>query len=251
MKVKALVSLLALAAAGSSFAAPVVTATGSELFFWAFDTAQTKMYILDTGLLSSTAKDGSINLSKDLTTDANWNSFVSSVGVDNINWVFEGFSTASGANKFLLGTVGSGTTVTPGAGAGNSNGAQGQINTNLNAALSNTGISAGTSEIVLAGTGAFLPMTPSNASFLGDGSIVLNMVNAIGAQNVSLFNSAVSSTSNAGKVNLSLLAPVAGLTTGGLLTVAAVTPSVPEPSSYALALTALAGIGFIARRRTK
>jgi hypothetical protein len=31
----------------------------------------------------------------------------------------------------------------------------------------------------------------------------------------------------------------------------AVTPSVPEPSSYALALVALAGIGFVARRKAK
>ncbi|MGC4061272.1 MAG: hypothetical protein QM749_10680 [Aquabacterium sp.] len=258
MKVKALVSLLALAGAvGAANAAVNTTLNNSELFFTAYDTAnQTKSYTFDTGVNVASLIDGSINYSVNLGSDNNWNSFVSAVGgLSNVGWYVEAVQNQPGVNsKFVYATLGAGAAV----GTLGTNTAFNSAANPLITAISNTTVSAGNSEIDAAGTAAYLGNSAAAGQTFDQFSPagVGQLSNVVGTTGVSFFGVANSNTTKpTSKVTLfSTPTPVAGFTSGGLLTIAAVpvvTPSVPEPSSCALALTALAGIGFIARRRAK
>jgi hypothetical protein len=255
MKVKAIVSLLALAAAGSSFAA-INTAQGtSEVFFMAYDKVnQTQSFVFDTGLSATSLIDGTINGSFNIGADANWASFVSAVGgLSNIGWAVEAVQNSSTVpNKFVYATIGAGATAGPAGTNQSFNGSFGSFYT----AVGNTTISAGQSEVDAAGTAAYLGNSAAAAKAF-DGFAAANVssfTNAVGTTGVVFFGEALSSfTKSLNKATL-LATPtaVAGFAAGTLtIGTPVITPSVPEPSSYALALVALAGMGFVARRRAK
>ena len=256
MKFKAIVSLLALAAAGSSFAAINTTQGNAEVFFMAYDkTNQTQDFVFDTGLSAASLIDGTINGTFNIGADANWSSFVSAVGgLSNIGWAVEAVQVAATANnKFIYATLGAGAS----AAASGSNSAFNLAFTPFNTAISNTTVLAGQSEVDAAGTAPYLANSAA-ASKAFDGfapASVISFTNAVGTTGVSFFGVANSNPAKTlNKVTLfSTPTALAGFTTNGTLTIGTpvITPSVPEPSSYALALVALAGIGFVARRRAK
>jgi hypothetical protein len=251
MKVKALVSLLALAGAfGAANAAVNTTLGNAELFFTAYDTVnQTKSFTFDTGVNVSALIDGSINYSANIGADANWASFVSAVGgLSNIGWYVEAVQNQAGINtKFVYATLGAGAAI----GTLGTNTAFNSAVNPLVTALANTTVSAGTSEIDAAGTAAYL----GNATAAGQTfdqftpASVSQLSNAVGTTGVSFFGVANSNTTKAASKVTLFATPTAtaSFTSNGQLTIAAV----PEPSSFAMALTALAGVGFVARRRVK
>jgi hypothetical protein len=251
MKVKALVSLLALAGAfGAANAAINTTLGNAEIFFTAYDTVnQTKSFTFNTGVNVSALIDGSINYSANIGADANWSSFVSAVGgLSNIGWYVEAVQNQAGINtKFVYATLGAGASV----GTLGTNTAFNSAANPLITAISNTTISAGGSEIDAAGTAAYLGSSAAAGQtfdqFTPAG--VSQLTNAIGTTGVGFFGVANSNTAKpVPKVTLfATPTATASFTSNGQLTIAAV----PEPSSFALALTALVGVGFVARRRAK
>jgi len=257
MKVKALVSLLALAGAISSANAAVnVTLGNAEIFVAAYDNAETKSFLFDTGINAASLIDGTINQSFNLSNDANWTSFVSSVGgINNINWTVGAIQAKNGINtKWIYSTLGAGSTT--GAAINGSESTNTAFNGALNPLITlvsqSANVVAGTSEIDANGTQPYFGSAFNGFNPAG----VASTFNKVNVGDVSFFGAANSNTSK-GVPDLSILtAPttVANLSTASgsaILTLKTPTPAVPEPSSAVLALTALAGMGVLARRRAK
>lgn len=253
MKVKALVSLLALAGAVSAANAGVnVTLGNAEIFLTAYDTAETKSFLFDTGVNAASLINGTINQSFNLSNDANWTSFVSSVGgIANVNWMVGAIQSKTGINtKWVYETLGVGAAASD----------VGLTNTEVNAALnpeitlisSSASVISGTSEVDANGTAAYFGSAFDGFYPVG----VSSTYNKLNVGNVAFFGAANSNTSKGVNSPTILATPttVANFSTlsgSAILTLStpAVTPSVPEPESFGLALVGLAAMGFVARRR--
>lgn len=258
MKFTKIAAVVALAAAGVAHAAVNTTLGNAEIFLSAYDDAHTNSFIFDTGLNVSSLIDGSINASFNLGADATWSTFVSKVGgIANINWNVTAIQNKTGQNtKFIYATMNQSSTI-------GTLGTNSAMNTRMNpeiTALTNVaaGVSlpslTGPSSIEAAGTAGYIG---ENFDTLATVAGVTSITNKLDVGNVSFIGLANSNTSlNSGKVTLfatpTALANFSTASGSAVLTIGTpVTPAVPEPTTSALALAALAGMGFVARRRAK
>jgi len=248
MKLTKIAAVVALAAAGSAHAWVNTALNSSEIYLAAYDTADTHSFLYDTGLNVSSLIGGTINANINISADANWSNFVSTVGgLANVNWSVEAIQFQNGKNtKFIYSTLGAGASV----GTAGTNVAFNGPLTSMNNALSASSATTGTSEIAAAGTASYFGHAYDNWNVDG----VAQLSNAYGVSGVSFFGAANSDTTK-GTLKNTIFAtptPVASFSTvsgNSVLTIA--TPAVPEPTTGALTLAALAGIGFVARRRAK
>ena len=255
MKLTKIAAVMALAAAGVANAAVNTTVGNAEIFLSAYDDAHTFSYIYDTGLNVSSLINGSINASINIGADANWATFVSKVGgFGNINWGVSAIQNLPGKNtKFIYSTVHAGDTI----GALQVNGAfNARLNpeitalTNVTAGVSMPGSSVASS-IEAVGTPGYIGEnfdTLRNVVTSGDAFGLTNKLDTGDHSFIGVANS--STTSNVAKVTLfPTSAAVASFNTTSGSAVLTIT-AVPEPTTNALALAALAGFGFVARRRS-
>lgn len=258
MKFTKIAAVVALVAAGSANAAVSTTLGNAEIFLNAYDDAKTLSYIYDTGVNVSSLINNTISYSLNLGADANWATFVSKVGgIANINWNVSAIQNQAGtATKFIYSTINQSQSV----GALALNGA---FNTRVNpeiTALTNVAAGAllgsltGPSSIEAAGTAGYIGDNFDNLNIVG----VNQITNKLNVGNVSFVGVANSTTtSNIKPVKLfatpTAMASFSTASGSAVLSIGtpAVTPAVPEPTTSALALAALAGIGFVARRRAK
>lgn len=253
MKLTKIAAVMALAAAGVANAAVNTTLGNAEIFLSAYDDAHSFSYIYDTGLNVSSLIDGSINASINIGADANWATFVSKVGgVANINWGVSAVQNAAGKNnKFIYSTLNSADTI--GTLAANS-----FMNTRLNPEI--TALTNVTAGVSLPGSSVASSIEAAGtAGYIGENFDVLNTVvagvdrltNKLDTGDHSFIGVANSNTSsNVAKVTLfPTSAAVASFNTTSGSAVLTIT-AVPEPTTNALALAALAGFGFVARRRS-
>lgn len=247
MKVKAIVSLLALAVAGVAHAGVNTSLNNSEIYLAVYDTAATKSFLFNTGVNASSLINGSINVSFDFGSDATWNSFVSSVGgIDNLNWGVQAIQFQNGVNtKYIYSTLGAGAAVGP----LGTNGAFNSQLTNMNNALQNAQVTAGTSEVAAVGTATYFGDIYDG--YLADG--VVSTSNKLNVGDVAFFGVANSNTAKPTFKNTLLATPTvfANFNTQSGHAVLTIGQPVPEPTGYALFLAGLAGVGFVARRRAK
>lgn len=255
MKLTKIAAVMALAAAGVANAAVNTTVGNAEIFLSAYDDAHTFSYIYDTGLNVSSLINGSINASINIGADANWATFVSKVGgVANINWGVSAIQNGPGKNvKFLYSTMNQSAVI--GTLQANSY-MNARLNpeitalTNVTAGVSMPGSSVASS-IEAAGTAGYIGDNFDTLRMVvtgGEGFGLTNKLDAGSASFIGVANS--NTTSNVAKVTLfSTPAALANFSTtsgSAVLTISAV----PEPTTNALALAALAGFGFVARRRS-
>jgi len=243
------IALAAVAALGFNAAQAGVNTSlnNAEIFFVAYDiTNGTKSFNFDTGVNVSKLIDGSINYTTSFANDANWTSFVSSVGASNVAWYVQALQFQNGKNtKFSYATLGAGQAVTtPG-----TNLAFNADVTNLNNALQAWQVGAGQSEVAAGGTPNYMGVYDQFKSLS-----ITQLSNTIGTTNVSFFGAANSDTTkNTLKETIfAVPAAVASLSANGTLTIATPTPvtsNVPEPTTTGLALAGLLVAGAVARRR--
>jgi len=249
MKLKHIaLAVLAATGFGAAHASVSTTQTNAELFFYAYSADQSKFFLLDTGVASTSLSGGTINYSYDLSADANWTSFVSAVGAANISWYVEAASSASSTTanpnaKFVYATLG--LNQTPAAIPGKNP----SFNTaNLTNALSlATTVTTGTSFTGTNTDAGYLASTLDGLAVNG----VTSFSNLLGTTGVSFFGAAASNASSTARITQFATPAALASATTGLLTIAApaVVPSVPEPESYGLALVGLLLAGAVARRR--
>jgi MYXO-CTERM domain-containing protein len=249
MKLKHIALAVLAATSFSAAHAAIETSLGNaQVFFVAYDiTSGSKSFNYNTGVNVSSLIDGSISVNTSFAADANWASFVSSVGASNIAWYVQAIQNQTGVNtKFTYATLGAGQVL---GSAGTNTAFNANVNNEINA-LSQTTVNAGQSEIAVGSAPNYLGTYDSFTS-LG----VNFLSNNVGTQGVTFFGVANSSTSKGTGRETLFATPtaVAGLTAAGTLTIGApvvvVVPSVPEPESYGLALVGLLLAGAVARRR--
>lgn len=269
MKVKVIVSMLALAAAGSSFAANVVRTTGTAtsdagLVLAVTNTATNQSYDLDLSTTFNTFNGNIANAAYTnawTVSDTNWTNFIAGVSQSNLVWtVYSGNNKgpiSTPGNKALLTTINTALTtadITSGASGG------------LGAVVGNTDFVAADINAKAGSSLSFIATKNVDDSFFGDGtagksgytfnnniSPTFLAYNAIGATSAFEYITTtgkgktvnpLAATTFANSFTFNIGANgVASLTYGG------VTPSVPEPSSYALSMVALVAMGAVARRR--
>jgi len=238
MKIKHIA--LAVLAATSFGAAHAAVDTGigtAQVFFLAHDMAGTNSYLFNTGLSFNALASNSITYtSSAIGADANWASFVSTLGgLSNVVWAVEALQFGNGTNGQFYGTLASGLNgVTTNIANSALKSTFGSINTPLTNAADPSEVAANGSAQYLGGKDGFLTMGVSSFS------------NVVGATGVKFFGAGLSSTVASAKT-LVLTSPTetASFSSNGTLTISAV----PEPESYGLALVGLVLAGAVARRR--
>ena len=251
MKVKAIVTALALVAAGAANAA----ISTPDLVFVAYDDAGNASFELDTGIKAASLSNGTaLNLSLNISSNTNWSSFLTDAGAGaQIDWYLAGL-TGSGTNYGVYVTNGTQATSVATSNSQTLNAdidtAGGVLfNTLLAAAATptksgvDTSSSAGYmgSNIATMLNGTYTEIDDIH-SILGDTGVSLLGFQEVGGKNPAANGKLVS--------GVTAIAGFAANASGAdVLTIA--TPAVPEPSSYGMALVALAGIGFMARRRAQ
>ena len=250
MKIKAIVSMIALAAAASASQAAVVdTITQQDVFLSVYDQANKASYLYDTGLNATTifAAGSTVNFNFNVSSDVKFASFLSTVGAGaDLSWTVAAISFQNGKDtkRWWTTTTDSATPV-PAANV-NFNAAVNPQHTALTNTTVNGPENAGPSEVAAFGTANYfgsnfdagnLIGTTGTFNTVGVKQSIFRIANSNTSSNVALFtvaNTGVTAQFNqvGGAYNLSISA-------------------VPEPESYALALLGLAAIGVIARRRTK
>lgn len=257
MKFKALVSAVALAAAGVAHADINISASNgpAEAFVTVFNSKAS--ITIDLGLDQDTfATNLASPLSFNLSSNANWASFISaSAGGTALLWsvqsldgdINNGWTTARVGLESKAGTT---------TGGARQNGNLDSNFADLTALFINNVntdgvIATNASTVAVAGTNQYWGPFDGANSALG----FVKTSNVINSTAVSLFQfqDKVSDPFNAvANYDWSKSTDTVTLNSNYVLTFqgAAVTPSVPEPESYGLALVALAAIGFVARRRS-
>jgi hypothetical protein len=254
MKFKALISAVALAAAGVAHAdIGTYSSQGAVESFVTVFNANASITI-DLGLDQSAFKANLASpLSYDLSANSQWSTFVSKAGTAPLYWSVQsvdldnndGFYTARIGQEALAGTTTGGMRVNNNL---DSNYADlsnfiGNVNSDGTVANNNT-------TVALAGTPQYWNMDGANSA-----TGFTKNSNLIGSAAVSLFEfqDNINDPYNpSAKYTWSQSVDTVTLNNNYVLTFQgqAVTPAVPEPSTYGLALVALAAIGFVARRRS-
>jgi len=273
MKFKALVSIVALAAAGAANAkvqSPVETTSGGEMSFTVFSATAQASFIYDTGISLTAFRAGAVaatgaspyTLNVNLTGNTEFQSFLSlvaSTGATDVGFsFFGGDNSGNPANARTMissvGTSGDATLVTN----GNMVDSMNFINNNylstinidprfVGAANANA---SGTFVKGSGGNGYFLEVLgtdfqskfqPTDGTLNGDAIGVYDFVRSStssGGDAIEVKLGTASLSSTAGQYKFSFSTPV--------------TPAVPEPESYALLFVGLGLIGAtVARRRAK
>ncbi|MEY4765324.1 MAG: hypothetical protein RI907_1997 [Pseudomonadota bacterium] len=260
MQVKNIIAVAATLVATSSFAANINVTGGAGFYLVVTDTVNNTSYDLD---LNSTYANFIAGNSATTTTaaswavnDANWTSFYNAGNSANYVWsVFAsktGSSTTANANH-LLTTVNVDTNVSDIAGRGASQ---------VGATASNLSLVAADINTKSQGAASFVGVKGADIAFVGDVGMRMNWklnntispdflsYNAIGASSAFLD---ITNTGGKGTANVFTTSTFQGQFSfnGSTLSFAApvVTPSVPEPETYGLALVGVLVAGAVARRR--
>jgi hypothetical protein len=265
MNFKHIAAAAALLATGSSFAANIAmngataaTAVGSGLVFFVTDTANSKSYDLDLGV--SFAGALAANTSVSVAGDANWTSFYDANRASDFVWsVVAGKSTGpvatAGANT-LLTTVNAGfnTSLITTAGAANIATIVGNLDKTI---FDINGKAAATSA-------SFVATKTTDIAYFGEANTVsfsnYNLSNQVVSTGFLTYNNIgttasflkLANTGGRGAANVYTIAGTYSASFDGStvsLNTVAVTPAVPEPESYGLALVGLLLAGVVARRR--
>lgn len=255
MKFKALVSAAILAAAGAAHAdINTSVANGpAEAFVTVFNSKAS--ITIDLGMdqdLFGSNLASPVNFN--LAADANWNNFLAaSAGGTSLLWSVQsldldnnnGWTTARIGQEALAGTTTGGARLN-----GNLESNYADLALFINAVNTDGIITKNASTVALNGTSQYWTLDGANSAT----GFVKNS-NVINSAAVSLFQfqDKVSDPFNAAaKYDWAKSTDSVTLNSNYVLSFqgAAVTPSVPEPEGYGLALVGLAAIGFVARRRS-
>lgn len=260
MKFKALVSAVALVAAGVAHAdINTSVANGpAEAFVTVFNSKAS--ITIDLGLDQDLFATNMASTSFNLAADAKWASFISaSAGGTSLLWSVQsvdadnnnGWTTARVGQEALAATTTGGARLN-----GNLDSNYADLINNFINNVNNDGIIAtNATNVALAGTAQYWGPFDGANSALG----FVKTSNLVNSAAVSLFQfqDKVSDPFNAvAKYDWSKSGDSVTLNSNYVLTFQGttvtppITPSVPEPESYGLALVALAAIGFVARRRS-
>jgi hypothetical protein len=253
LKTKLLVGAVALAGAGSAFANTNIAYGGSgdgSLFLNVVDTTAGTSYVLDLSATNATNHvkefNGSLSQTFDLTTDANWTTFKSSMiaATDSVQYNVVGDITLFGQNQFTF-TSSSPTGTTAGAVGSSSNQMlkNNAMDTFINAVNGSTTTS--TSSLFVANSG---PNANSNAYFgtaFQTASGLPSTIDNAGTA-MSFYNLGLNGTSTLNKAKVTTYAGTWNLTNLSALTYSV--SAVPLPMPLTLLLSGLALMGIIARR---
>jgi hypothetical protein len=241
-KLKALVAALALGAAGSAFANTSLSPTGT-IVADVNDGVTGDSFVFDTGLTTSSF-NGNGSYSFNLSSDANYQAFLSAVGANASGMQYDviGVSKA-GANAAIGDKV-----LTTASGIGAS-----ILNSKVAGALAVGGtyyssVNAWSSPTL---TSAFVNTSGDAASFgpfdaNWQAQLALNDVATVGT--AMSFYSATMNNTRSGNATLATFAGTWNLVGNTLTYAAEVGPAVPVPASWGLLLSGLALMGVIARR---
>lgn len=252
MQVKAIVSMIALAAAATvSHAAVQTTITQQDVFLAVYDTANKASYLYDTGLNATDVLLGNSNYSFNISSDANFASFLNTVGAGaELNWALGAYSSKAGKDTKFWFTTTTGSTTPVAAVNGTFNQGVAVQLTALTNTTVNSVVNPANSEVDAFGTAAYFGSNFDDGSKIG----TTGVFNKVGSTEQAIFRIANSNTSSNVALSTVALAPttVSFNQAGGTYTFAInAAAAVPEPESYALALIGLTAVGFIARRRAK
>jgi len=252
MKFKALVSAVALAAAGVAHAdiGTSVSAGPVEAFVTVFNANAS--ITIDLGLDQSTFKSAIASpITYNLAANSQWTTFLSKAGSAPLLWSVQsvdldnndGFTTARIGQESKAGTTTGGARLN-----GNLDSNYADLSANFINNVNTDGVIANNATTVaLAGTSQYWNLDGANSA-----TGFTKTSNTVGAGTVSLFEfqDKVSDPFNASaKYDFSKSVNNVTLGSNYVLSFQA-TPAVPEPASFGLALVGLAAIGFMARRRS-
>lgn len=241
-KVKALVSMLALAGAGSAFAQVNASGTTGELILNVYDSTKNAFYTFDTGLNAANFNGATGNYSFSLSSDANFTSFLSAAGSDALVYDVVGAKKTGAVGETFFATA----TSAPASAAANSK---------LNNALGNLGgFEGGVALEASSVQGSVFVATPN----FGDDLSTEQWSQNLGIQDFGAVGTALSFytdvlttgslTSNSTKTTLTALAGTWNFV-NGTLTYTTATQAVPVPASWGLLLSGLVLMGVVSRRK--
>lgn len=270
MKIKTLVAAMAIVIGAPAFAAIATPGTGNgELFLVVQDSVAKVSYTLDLGLRMDTvaacelgAGPACLKYTFDVAADANWQTFAGVASLSIATWaVMAGDSTGAlqaGTHRVLTtvrtadtSKIASMTNSQLSNGIGSTQGGQ------FFGAINATGTHTPNTDYTVNGSSVNYENVGSGLAYFGkasgltptlNGNAPFNVTNAIGDAELPLYMLSRSGSATGGKITVNALNQpnndFYASFNGQNLVVA-----VPEPSTYALMLSGLLAVGFIARRR--
>ena len=253
------VGLLALAAAGSAFANTTIadgeTGNGS-IFLNVVDTTNLTSFVFDTGLHLN-AFDGNASQSFNLAADANWQTFITGAGADQVQFNVVGINSQGSSNTYNAVFTSNAVTGTQVGRVGSTSNGQLQGVANLNPFISAINLSAtsSTRSLFVADTGAnandaayFGSNFSMGSGFAPPGASAIKTLQDVGtAQKFYKIGLNGDGSQSGLKALVTTYAGVWNLA-GGLLSYTVAGGELPLPDSLGLLLAGLALMGVIARR---